>query len=71
MATQSTPVLAQNQTTKRWYVVTSWHKPGHPKTKYDVTDQIHKIQMATIEGFVKHMEEEAKKQEKGELDGNS
>ena len=63
MAEQTTPTLVQNHETGRWYIVTSWHKPGHPKKKYEVTGQIHHIIGSSIEAFVQHMEAEAKKAE--------
>jgi len=63
MAEQCTPILVQNSKTNEWYIVTSWHKPGHPKTKYNITGQIHHVIGNAIELFVKHMEAEAKKVE--------
>jgi hypothetical protein len=62
MAEQCIPTLVQNSTTNEWYIVTSWHKKDHPKTKYNVTPQMHHVIGNAIEQFVKHIEAEAKKQ---------
>lgn len=61
MGEQTTPTLFQSKETGHWNIVTSWHKPRHPKKKYDVSAQIHHIIGTSIESFMKHMEEEAQK----------
>jgi hypothetical protein len=63
MAEQCTPTLVQNAQTNEWYIVTSWHKKDHPKTKYNITNQMHHIIGSAIEQFVRHVESEAKKLE--------
>lgn len=61
MAQQCIPALVQNSGTNEWYIVTSWHKKDHPKTKYNITKQMHHIIGSAIEQFVQHVESEAKK----------
>lgn len=63
MAEQCAPTLVQNSQTNEWYIVTSWHKKDHPKTKYNITSQMHHVIGSAIEQFVKHVEAEAKKVE--------
>lgn len=59
MAQQCIPTLVQNSVTNEWYIVTSWHKKDHPKTKYNITSQMHHVIGSAIEQFMKHMETEA------------
>ena len=47
------PELAHSPMTDRWYVVTRWRKDGSAQTKYDVTDQIFKIQADAVHGYRK------------------
>ncbi|GEM_PF-3180299 len=65
MAIQCNPTLIQNSQTNEWYIVTSWHKKGHPKTKYNITPQMHHVIGTAIDSFVKHVEAEAKKAGEG------
>ena len=61
MAEQCIPTIVQNRDTNGWFIVTSWHKKDHPKTKYNITHQMHHIIGEVIEQFVKNVEAEAKK----------
>jgi len=68
MAEPCIPTLVQSSKSSEWFIVTSWHKKDHPKTKYNVTPQIQHIIETSVNNFVQYMREQVAK---GELESST